>query len=351
MMDLNEFFFQLTPDVIMKALVNSAFEPTGHCLALNSYENRVFDCMLEDESHVVVKFYRPGRWTKGQIQEEHDFLFELHGNEIPVCAPVIFSDGSSIHQIEGIYYSLWPRTGGRIPDEFTKEELLSLGRYIARIHNTGASQEAQHRISLTGKTYGTDHLNFLLEGDFLPAACKDKYSTSVREIVTIYETLLEDVPLHRIHGDCHRGNLLKGREGWFFLDFDDFLTGPAVQDIWLIAPGRDREGLLERDLVIEGYLQFREFDYSWLRLVEPLRALRYVRYAAWIAKRWDDPAFPAAFPHFGTEQYWENETADLLDQLEYIHGAIDDLPENLRREEPEEKTEELTNKDYFWDME
>jgi Ser/Thr protein kinase RdoA (MazF antagonist) len=348
---MDNFFFQLTPDIILKAVEESGFEPTGHCMALNSYENRVYDLKLEDGSHIVGKFYRPGRWSREQIREEHDFLLELRGDEIPVCAPLRFPDGGTIHEIEGIYYAVWPRTGGRVPDELSDEALGMLGRLLARIHNMGAAKKPSHRISLTGETYALRPLALLLEKDLLPAHCRDRYAGAVKEIVKIYETLCAGVPFHRIHGDCHLGNLLHGTEGYFFLDFDDFLTGPAVQDVWMLVPARDREGLRQREVFLDAYRMFRDFDSSWLRLVEPLRALRYIRYAAWIAARWDDPAFPAAFPHFGTVQYWEEQTADLEDQLDYFHSHSEDLPEGIRRAAPAGEEKELTNKDYFWDWE
>ena len=228
-----------------------------------------------------------------------------------------------------------------------------LGRLLSRIHNTGAAKESTSRLKLTGDSYGLQPLAFLEKNDFLPANCQTRYADAVREIVEIYETLCKDVPFHRIHGDCHFGNLLYGNEGWFFLDFDDFLTGPAVQDVWMLVPARDQEGLRQREVFIEAYRMFRDFDSSWLRLVEPLRALRFIRYAAWIAKRWDDPAFPPAFPHFGTATYWEDETKDLEDQVDFFHkNNMDLLPDHLQRAKTsEEEGAELTNKDYFWDWE
>lgn len=349
---MDNFFFNLTPDIVLQAIEAGGFRPTGHCLALNSYENRVYDLRIDDGSHIVAKFYRPGRWSREQILEEHRFLFDLRDDEIPVCAPLDFPGGGTLREIEGILYAIWPRTGGRVPDELSDNQLQILGRLCARIHNNGAARQAAHRIELTGSTYGLEPLAFLEERGILPAHLRDRYAASVKEVVALYDTLREGVPFHRIHGDCHLGNLLHGREGWFFLDFDDFLTGPAVQDVWMLVPARDREGLRQRGIFLDAYRQFRDFETSWLRLIEPLRALRYIRYAAWIAQRWEDPAFPAAFPHFGTVRYWEEETADLEEQIEYFHRHTDDIPEGVRRpEKAEEDTGELTNKDYFWDWE
>ncbi len=347
----SNFFFHLTPDIIMKAVEDAGFDPTGHCMALNSYENRVYDLMLEDRTHIVAKFYRPGRWTKEEIIEEHKFLLELQEDEIPVCAPLHFHDMTTLKEIEGIYYAVWPRTGGRQAEEFTENELETLGRLLARIHNMGAVREAPSRGILTGENYGLLSLEFLEENNFIPQNLVKRYRDAVVEIVNIYETLREGVPFHRIHGDCHKGNLLNGRDGWFFLDFDDFLTGPAVQDVWMLVPARDSHGLHEREVFLDAYRQFRDFDPAWLRLIEPLRALRYIKYSAWIARRWKDPAFPSIFPHFGTAKYWEDETKDLEEQLEYFHGNTTDIPHSIRRDEDEEAPkEELTNKDYFWDM-
>ncbi len=321
-------------------------------MALNSYENRVYDLRLEDGSHIVTKFYRPGRWNREQIKEEHTFILQLQDDEIPVCAPLFINDRDTIREIEGIYYAVWPRTGGRSADEFTDDQLETLGRLLARIHNMGAVKKAAHRISLTADNYALQPLQFLLDNNFLPSHCRERFSNSVREIADIYETLSRDIPFHRIHGDCHPWNLLLGMEGWFFLDFDDFHNGPAVQDVWMLVPARDTEGLRQREIFLGAYRQFRDFEDSWLRLIEPLRSLRFIWYAGWIARRWNDPAFPAAFPHFGTVEFWEDETADLEDQLEIIHQRSEDLPENLRRTESEDEEEkELSNSDFLWDWE
>jgi Ser/Thr protein kinase RdoA (MazF antagonist) len=192
-------------------------------------------------------------------------------------------------------------------------------------------------------------LALLEERDFLPPAVARRYRDVVERVVALYRAWSEDVPVHRIHGDCHVGNLLRGPEGWFFLDFDDFTVGPAVHDVWMLLPGRDADGARQRSLLIDAYRQLRDFEPRWLRLVEPLRAFRFVQYAAWIARRWDDPAFPAAFPHFGTPAYWERETLDLEEHLEAILVDAEDLPSDLRDERVEPEVA-LRNEDYFWDL-
>ncbi len=342
---MNEYFYSLTPDAVINAVEQSGLRPTGHYMVLNSYENRVYDLMLDDESHIIAKFYRPGRWTGEQILEEHAFLHELAADEIPVCAPEPFPDGRTLHSYEDIYFAIWKRTGGRVRDELNDTDLRSLGRLLARIHNTGAAGRAPHRLTLSPENFIIKPLQFLDEKRFLPPNCRDLYMNTGHEVASLYQSLLHEVPIHRIHGDCHIGNLLNGTDGWFFLDFDDFVNGPAVQDIWMLAPAMDAEGKRQRDVLLEGYREFRDFENSWLRLVEVLRAVRYIHYAAWIARRWDDPAFPEIFPHFGTEKYWNDETSDLVKQIDVIKKNLDpDAP----APEPEK---ELTNKDFFWDME
>lgn len=343
-------FYNLTFDAVINALEQVGFSPDGHCMALNSYENRVYDIGLEDGSHIVAKFYRPGRWTKEQILEEHKFTFELRDSEIPVCSPILLSENSSIAKFENIYFAVWPRTGGRPADEFSDSDLRMLGRYIGRIHNSGAAHNFTNRLTLNAESYGEKPLLFLLENEFLPLSIEKKYTDTVRELIEIYSSLAEDIPTIRIHGDCHPGNLLKGSEGWFFLDFDDTLTGPAVQDIWMITGGADKYSIQKRDIFLEGYRTFRDFNESWLNLIEPLRALRFIHYAGWLAKRYEDPAFKKAFPHFNTSDYWIQETKDLENQLTLIHNTSYNIPAELQRtEEPQEQA--LENKDYFWDYE
>jgi Ser/Thr protein kinase RdoA (MazF antagonist) len=345
---VSEFFFRLTPDWVLKAVEAGGFEATGHVSALTCLENRVYDLRLEGGEHVVAKFYRPGRWSREAILEEHGFLAELREAEIPVCAPLPFPDGETLHEVEGIHYAVWRRTGGRAPDEFSDEQVEVLGRLLARIHNVGGASEAPHRRRLAGSASALEPLAFLEDGGFLPPECARRYRAAVEEVGRLYDAWSKGVPLHRIHGDCHVGNLLQGDAGWFFLDFDDFVVGPAVHDVWMLLPGRDAEGARQRSLLIDAYRQFRDFDAVWLRLVEPLRAFRFVFYAGWIAKRWRDPAFPDAFPHFGTRQYWEDETRDLEELVDRILRGDGDVPESLQRGAAEEPV--LTNEDLFWDL-
>lgn len=350
LMDQDEFFFRLTPDRVLKAVEAGGFRTTGHCFALNALENRVYDVRIDDDRHVVAKFYRPGRWSREAILDEHRLLAALRAAEIPVCSPLAFPDGETLHQMEGIWYAIWPRTGGRSPDELRDDEVAVLGRLLARIHAIAESVAAPHRPRLTSKSFPLASLSVLEERNFLPPSCATRFRDAVEEVVRIYDDWSDGVPLQPIHGDCHAGNLLKGDEGWFFLDFDDMVHGPAVHDVWMLLPGRDAEAARQRKLLIDAYSEFRPFDERTLRLVEPLRAFRFVFYAGWIAKRWEDPCFPDAFPHFGTEDYWETETRDLEEQVERIlrgtgPGVEAEAAAVGGVDEPEQ-----SNKDFFWDL-
>ncbi|MFB3118377.1 MAG: serine/threonine protein kinase [Myxococcota bacterium] len=348
----SEFFFRISPDRVLEAVESEGMRTTGHCMALNALENRVYDVRLEEAEPVVIKFYRPGRWSRETILDEHQMLFAMRDAEIPVCAPLVFEDGESLHETEDIFYAIWPRTGGRSPDEFSDLEVDVLGRLLARIHNTGAATPIENRPTLDAETYPLASLALLEAGGFLPPSCADRYRDVVESVVRIYQERIEGVELLPIHGDCHRGNLLLNDQGWSFLDFDDMLIGPAVHDVWMLLPGRDIDAHRQRDRLIDAYEQFRPFDRRSIELVEPLRAFRFIFYAGGIAKRWDDPAFPDAFPHFGTEQYWQNETADLEDQLALIRSGGDPIERGDDRAGAGESEAEgeLTNKDFFWDL-
>jgi len=340
------FFFSLGPDGALRAVEAAGFAPTGHVTPLTCLENRVYDARLEDGSHVVVKFYRPGRWSRQAILEEHAFLADLGAAEIPVCAPL--GEEATLREQQGLLYALWPRTGGRSPDELPDAALPILGRLLARIHAVGAAGDARERPRFDAESRVREPLATL--ASFVPPSCARRYAAAAEAVGDCYEERSQGVPVHRIHGDCHRGNLLQRGDAWFFLDFDDFGVGPAVQDVWMLLPGRDAETLRQRAVLLEAYREFRDFDDAWLELVEPLRAMRFVWYAAWIARRWADPVFPDAFPHFGTEEYWERETRDLEDQAERIAGGGGGPEAAPGRAKAESGEAELTNEDFFWDL-
>jgi len=318
-------FAELGPEAALEAVESAGLRPTGHCAVLRALENRVYDARLEDGTHVVVKFYRPGRWSRAAIEDEHRFLLDLQDAEIPVCAPLALSgageDGGGLRTVGqwgSILFGVWPRTGGREPEEPTDEQFAMLGRLLARIHSVGARRRPAERPILDAQTALLDPLDELLDRAVLPAHCENRYAGAVETLAEVYDARSEDIPLLRIHGDCHLGNLLHGRDGWFFLDFDDFVVGPAVHDLWVLAPGRDAEGRRQRDALLSGYRQFRDFEPRGLGLIEPLRAARFLKLSSWIARRWDEPQFRSTFPHFGTPRYWEDETRELEEQVERV---------------------------------
>lgn len=329
------YFYELTPERILDAVEKSGgVRCTGRALALNSMENRVYEIEMEldekprspSDRFLIAKFYRPGRWTKEQILEEHEYLADLTELEIPVVSPRVLVDGATLHQLpdSGLYYALFPKIGGRSPDELSNDQLAQVGRLLARLHSVGATKPAKHRLALTTESYGIANLKHLIDSRILPDDVRPAYQATVEQICQISEPWFQAATMHRIHGDCHRGNLLDGREGMFFVDFDDMVTGPAAQDMWLLIPGRDEESRQQLEAMLEGYETMRSFDRSTLRLIEPLRALRFVHFSAWIGRRWADPAFPRAFPQFGTQRYWQEQVADLRDQLAYILEGPED---------------------------
>jgi Ser/Thr protein kinase RdoA (MazF antagonist) len=322
-----KFFFELTPEKILEAVEASGLECTGRCLQLNSMENRVFEVEVVLDSDTlrptaaerfrVVKFYRPGRWSKAQIQEEHSFLLELAQNEIPVVPPSCFPDGATIHQIAGmdIYYTVFPKKGGRLCDELDKDQLEQVGRLLARLHGIGATKKAEHRLSLTPASFGFANLDYLIQAKILPPEIESSYSATVTAICEMASPWFEATTPQRIHGDCHAGNILWGTDGAFVVDFDDMVTGPPVQDIWLLLSGNEQERKEKLGILLTAYEQMREFDYSTIRLIPALRALRMVHFSAWIGKRWNDPAFSRVFSDYGSARYWSEELIALREQL------------------------------------
>ena len=349
-----DLFLALTPERVLDAVEASGLECNNLCYPLNSFENRVYEVELTDRSRVVAKFYRPGRWSAEQILEEHRFLRQLDEADIPVCTVRAFPDGSTLKQIDNIYYSLSDRRGGRAPDELDAGTARRLGMLVGRIHNVGAESPESGRRPLDGEHFVRVPLEWLQQHRTLPPALEASYLRAAEAIADRADQLLGEVDTHRIHADLHLGNVLL-RDGSFnLLDFDDMTSGPAVQDLWLALPGRDDETLRLREVFLAGYEQFRDFDRSSLRLIEPLRGLRLVRYAVWLARRWHDPAFRTGWPHFGTVEYWEGEIRDLEDQLAIIRreeraAGVHSDPVELAAES--ESEELLDNKDYFWDWE
>ncbi|MFO0454176.1 MAG: serine/threonine protein kinase [Pseudomonadota bacterium] len=316
-------YAELTPDVVLEAVERTGLGTDGRVLALNSYENRVYQVGLEDAAPVVVKFYRPGRWSDAAILEEHAFARELAEAEIPLVAPLEHA-GRTLHAYAGFRYAVFPRRGGRWPDLEAKDDRLWMGRYLGRLHRVGAARRFEHRPTLAVEWLALEPARFILGGDWLPSYLVDRYRDTVDALVEVIEARFEvaaPVRTFRIHGDCHRGNVLWTDGGPHFVDLDDCMTGPAVQDLWMLLAGSPAEMSAQLRDLLEGYEQFAVFDRTELVLVEPLRALRMIHYAAWLARRWTDPAFPQAFTWFGTPRYWEEHVRQLGEQLETLDAA------------------------------
>ncbi len=319
---LAERFDRLTPDRVYAAAEVDGRVCTGRFVILNSYENRVYQLDCEDGRDVVGKFYRPGRWSLDALDDEHDFLYALDDAGVPVVLPLELDDegatlGTLEGDAEGIHYAIFPRVRARVPDEFADGQLRELGRVLAELHEVGEEYEATHRPTLDVDTYARANTAYLVEAGHLPPQIEAHYRHTVDALCARIEPMLADVPLHRIHGDCHPANLLWA-DGPLFLDFDDMLTGPAVQDVWMLVPSADAEGDRQRRVLLDAYREVRDFPGEWLRLVEPLRALRYIHYATWIARRWHDPTFRRTFGHFGDLRYWQKEVLDLREQIARI---------------------------------
>lgn len=331
-MSETQFFYHLFPEIILSAVEETGVRCTGRLLQLNSLENRVYEVEIEvDQEKIesrydafrVVKFYRPGRWSEEQIREEHQFLLDLHRDDIPVVPPLFFPDGDTLHCVadQQIFFTVFPKVGGRSLDEFSDPQLEKIGRTIARVHLLGARKKFQHRLSLDAASFGKESLEYLLAHDWVPDTIRVRYTEVVEQICQLAERQLQGYSTQRVHGDLHFGNTIWNGDECTLVDLDDSVTAPAVQDIWLLAPGRDLESQKSRQSILRGYEQLRDFNYDELRLIESLRALRIIRYAAWIARRFSDPAFKAVFPSFGSLEYWRDQLIAVEEQAQLIHSA------------------------------
>ncbi|MBT8150714.1 MAG: serine/threonine protein kinase [Gammaproteobacteria bacterium] len=312
----------LTPDTVIDAVESAGFLSDARILALNSYENRVYQVGLEEGAPLIAKFYRPGRWSDEQILEEHQFTAHLHELDIPVVAPMVV-DQRTLHEHAGFRFTLYPRQGGRAPELDNLDHLEQLGQFIGRIHQAGQGFPFKYRIALTVQGYGHNSVAYLLENDFISADLRVPYEAVTHDILA----LLDEVELDRytnisLHGDCHVGNVLWRDDRPHFVDFDDALTGPAIQDLWMMLSGETDNRQIQLASILEGYDMFARFDGRELALVESLRALRLLHYNAWLARRWDDPAFPRAFTWFNTQRYWSEHILELKETL----SALYELP-------------------------
>ncbi len=314
---MNLPFATLTPDFLLTALESIGLLPDGRLLALNSYENRVYQVGMDEGPPLVVKFYRPDRWSEAAIREEQDFSFELSEREIPVVSPLRIK-GNSLHRFESFWFAVFPRRGGRSPELSDPATLQWLGRFIARMHAVGAIRPFQVRPVIDIETFGIEPRDYVLSTNFVAAELRETYASVAEQALAgvrrCYERAGEARAL-RLHGDCHAGNILWTDEGPHFVDLDDARMGPAIQDLWMMLSGEREERSRQLGDVMAGYEDFCEFDTRELHLIEALRTLRLIHYAAWIARRWHDPAFPAAFPWFDTPRYWQDRILELREQI------------------------------------
>lgn len=330
--DKTKFFDSVTPDKVLDAIEDLGFKTSGRVMQMGSMENRVYEVEVDcekpktvSENFRIIKFYRPGRWSKAQIQDEHDFLYDLISSDIHAIAPEKI-DGETVFETpEGLLYTIFPKKGGRACVEWNNDLLLQMGRLLARLHNVGQTRPARNRLKLDIQTFGENNLELILQSEYMLPEYRAQYENICNTIFKSAPGLFNGIQSQRIHGDCHHGNILLNENNPFLIDFDDMSMGPRVQDLWMITPGRDEYSLQQRQTLLAGYTSMTEFNYNELRLIELLRSLRIVHFSAWIGHRFKDEAFKRVFPTYGTHQYWEKEIFDLREQFGYIQDSLDTM--------------------------
>ncbi|MBA2651698.1 MAG: serine/threonine protein kinase [Tatlockia sp.] len=313
-------YAELTPNVILDAIESTGFICTGSFIALNSYENRVYQIGIEEAQPLIAKFYRPHRWSSAAILEEHRFSLELVEQEIPIIAPLIINDQTLHHHLD-FRFALFPRRGGRALELDNNEQLEWMGRFIGRVHAVSAGKPFKHRIQLTTQSYGDGPCQFLLEQDFIPDYLKPNFCNTVETALEKIKQIVKSfgqIDQIRLHGDCHAGNVLWSESGPHIVDLDDCLMGPAIQDIWMLLSGEPKQMEDQLAKILKGYREFYDFNPRERHLIEVLRTLRMLHYSGWLAKRWADPAFPVSFPWFNTPVYWQNQIVNLNEQIDLL---------------------------------
>jgi Ser/Thr protein kinase RdoA (MazF antagonist) len=310
-------FETLTPDFIMQAIETQGYACDGRNLALNSYENRVYQVGIEDATPIIAKFYRPERWSDQQILEEHAFSYELAEQELPIVTPLKNSKGVSLHHAKNFSFSLFERKGGRAPELDYADNLSILGRLLGRMHLIGARTKFSYRPTINIHNYGYESAQFISR-HFIPSSLKTAYDSLCADVLNALEQSIKragGVQNIRVHGDCHAGNMLWRDERPNFVDFDDARMAPAIQDIWMLLSGSREQQAIQLNKVLDGYFEFNDFNMRELQLMEVFRTLRIMHYSAWLARRWQDPAFPHSFPWFNTPRYWEEHILELREQF------------------------------------
>ncbi len=315
----------LSPDLVLDAVESCGYLSDARVLALNSYENRVYQVGVEEGAPLIAKFYRPQRWSDAQILEEHTFTQALHELEISVVPPIADADGNTLRtftrQDNSFRFALYPRQGGHAPNLDDYDQLLSLGRVLGRIHALGRARPFIERPMLDVQSFARDSYTFLMEHEFIPPSLRESYRSLGADLIRRLEDRFAQTrftPI-RLHGDCHPGNILWRNDAPHFVDFDDARNGPAVQDLWMLLSGEREQQSLQLAEILDGYREFCDFDLAELNLIEALRTLRIMHYSAWLARRWDDPAFPRHFPWFNTERYWGEHILELREQLAALY--------------------------------
>ncbi|MBM3461158.1 MAG: serine/threonine protein kinase [Armatimonadetes bacterium] len=321
-MSATKYFNELLPERIHEAFAEAGITCQPAVRFLNSMENRVAKVFDEEEEPWVAKFYRPGRWSTQAIQEEHDFLYELQAADLPVFPPIRLQGGQTIGTVANIYFAIFPFGYGRPPDELELSHVRILGELLARVHEVGQRKPSKHRPYIAPDRWGAANLELLRRGGQVPENIWPRYERAATRLIERTSALFEEVEFQRLHGDCHRGNLLWSSQGPAFVDFDDTSMGPPVQDVWMLVPGRDNDAIVLREALLEAYERRRPFDRKSLRLIEPLRGLRFIHYAAWLIARRDDPAIRRVFHDVGTREYWRAELEDLEAQVERVEESV-----------------------------
>lgn len=320
-MNINTPYAQLEPDLILDAVEHLGFSCSGTLLPLNSFENRVYQIGIEENPPVIAKFYRPARWRDEAILEEHQFALELNNHEIPIVAPLIINE-QTLHTYKEFRFALFPRRSGRALEIGNIEQMEWIGRFIGRLHAIGATHAFHDRLTLNVQNYGYHPYHYLIEHDFIPADIKSQYQDTIQLLladIEQYFSRMDNINIIRLHGDCHAGNVLWNDFGPTIVDLDDCLMGPAIQDLWMLLPGTTSlEFSAQLHQLIKGYREFHDFDMREIHLIEALRALRMIHYSGWLAKRWEDPAFPLNFPWFNTERYWQEQLHLLKEQNDLL---------------------------------